>query len=396
MSRSRILICFLALLFGAASSRAGIFGTVRGIVHDPQHRPIEAAQVTLRARSSDWTQHTQTNADGEFSIDAVPAGEYTVRLERAGFRPIDQAIAVSSDSAPVLHFAMQLSNVAEKVEVSAALDPLSPEASAARSSVTRDQIERAPGADRTNSLAMITDFVPGAYMVHDQLHIRGGHQVSWLVDGVPVPNTNIASNVGPPFDPKDIDTIEIQRGGYSAEYGDRTYGVLNVITRSGFERNRQGELVVGYGSFHETNDQLSFADHTQRFAYYASLNGDRTDLGLQTPVAEVIHDLGSGLGGFTSLIFNPTATDQLRLVGSLRRDHFQIPNRPEDQAAGTRDIERERDAFVNFSWVHTRYRSPRCTADMTRASVCTALPSTTMIFSACKLPTAAAQTSNKN
>jgi hypothetical protein len=91
---------------------------------------------------------------------------------------------------------------------------------------------------------MVTQFVPGAYMVHDQLHIRGGHQVSWLVDGVPVPNTNIASNVGPQFDPKDVDTIEIQRGGYSAEFGDRTYGVFNVITRSGFEYNREAEVAT--------------------------------------------------------------------------------------------------------------------------------------------------------
>ena len=100
-------------------------------------------------------------------------------------------------------------------------------------------------------------------MVHDQLHIRGGHQISWLVDGVPVPNTNIASSVGPQFDPKDIDTIEIQRGGYSAEFGDRTYGVFNVVPRSGFERNRDAELIGNYGSFHETNDQFSLGDHSE-------------------------------------------------------------------------------------------------------------------------------------
>ena len=230
---------------------------------------------------------------------------------------------------------------------------MNPESATTQATINRKEIEYTPGADRTNSLAMITDFVPGAYLVHDQLHIRGGHQVSWLVDGVPVPNTNIASNVGPQFDPKDIETIEMQRGGYSAEYGDRTYGVFNVITRSGFERNREAELVVSYGSFHETNNQISFGDHTNRFAYYASLNGNRTDLGLQTPTSEVLHDLGSGFGGFASLIFNATAADQLRLVTSARMDLFQIPNTPDDQAAGTRDIERERDGFVNFSWVHT-------------------------------------------
>jgi outer membrane receptor protein involved in Fe transport len=41
------------------------------------------------------------------------------------------------------------------------------------------------------------------------------------------------------------------------------------------------------------------------------------------------------------------------LVTSARADYFQVPNAPDDQAAGIRDIERERDAFVNFSWVHT-------------------------------------------
>ena len=125
--------------------------------------------------------------------------------------------------------------------------------------VDRQELARTPGAARTNSLAMITDFVPGAYMIHDQLHIRGGHQTSWLVDGVPVPNTNIASNLGPQFDPKDIDYLEVSRGSYGAEFGDRTYGVFNVIPRTGFERNRQAELVLSAGNFYQTNDPSASA-----------------------------------------------------------------------------------------------------------------------------------------
>jgi len=77
--------------------------------------------------------------------------------------------------------------------------------------VSRQQIAQTPGASRTNSLALITDYVPGSYVTHNQLHIRGGHQVTWLVDGVPVANTNIADTVGPQFDPKDIDYLEVQR-----------------------------------------------------------------------------------------------------------------------------------------------------------------------------------------
>ena len=70
-----------------------------------------------------------------------------------------------------------------------------------------------------------------------------------------------------PVRSEDIDTIEIQRGGYSAEFGDRAYGVFNVVPRSGFERDREAELLLNYGNFHETNDQVSLGDHSDRAAY---------------------------------------------------------------------------------------------------------------------------------
>jgi outer membrane receptor protein involved in Fe transport len=200
---------------------------------------------------------------------------------------------------------------------------------------------------------MITNYVPGSYLTHDQLHVRGGHQVSWLIDGVAIPNTNIASNLGPQIDPKDIDTLETQRGSYSADYGDRTYGVLNVAPRTGFERNNEAELVLSAGNFYQTDDQLNFGGHTNRFAYYASLSGNRTNLGLQTPTSEVVHDAANGFGGFTSLIFNVDPQNQLRLIAQSRRDFYQVPVDPSDPTTVLRDVNRENDSFAAFSWVRT-------------------------------------------
>jgi hypothetical protein len=353
MRRLGCFICLAILLFGAPLARASIFGNIRGIVHDPQHRPIEGATATLRAVSSDWSKTAKTNQDGEFEFDAVSVGDYRITISHPGFTTLEQTLTVNSGAAPILHFPLEIASVSQSVEVTASANQVNPESSTTQNSISRSAIAQTPGADRTNSLAMITEYVPSATVVHDQLHIRGGHQVSWLVDGVPVPNTNIASNVGPQFDPKDIDYLEVQRGGYSAEYGDRTYGMFNVVPRTGFERNNQADLVTSFGSLYQTNDQLSFGSHTRRFAYYASVNGNRTDRGLEPPAAKEIHDLGSGLGGFTSLIFNATPNDQLRLVSSSRQDHYQAPNTPGDQAAGIRDVENEHDAFVNFSWLHT-------------------------------------------
>jgi len=353
LERRDICLGLALFLFFGALARATIFGNVRGIVHDPQHRPVGGAQVTMRARASEWSETTQTGPEGDFEFLAVPLGEYIVAITARGFSPLETNLTVASSSAPILHFPLKLPVMKQTVEVRGSVETIETETSATGTMISREQIERAPGADRSNSLAMITDFVPSAYVSHNMLHVRGGHEVSWWVDGVPVPNMSIASNVAPQFDPKDIDYLEMQRGGLSAEYGDRTFGIINVVTRSGFERNNQGEVVTSFGNFNSTYNQISFGSHTGRFAYYASLNGNRSDLGLETPTAVVLHDQASGLGGFSSLIFNATPADQLRLVASLRNDHYQVPNTPEQQATGIRDIDRERDAFANFSWVHT-------------------------------------------
>ncbi len=365
-----LVLIFCVVVIGSAPLRSEIFGNVHGVVHDPQHRPIPDAAVDLKAQHSEWTQHQKTNENGEFDFSAVPLGEYTVTVTVTNFQTASQSLVVSSGSSPVLHFQLELASITNKTVVTgepitASVDSVTP-----TTLLSRLDVQETPGADRSNSLAIITDYVPGAYITHDQLHIRGGHQTSWLVDGVPVPNTNIASNLGPQLDPKDFDYMEVNRGSYGAEFGDRTYGVFNLVPRTGFERNNEAELVLSGGSFYQTNAQLSFGSHTERFAYYASVNGNRSDLGLQPPVPQVVHDATNGYGGFTSLIFNVNPSNQLRFVTSLRRDYYQIPYdpnpndsenapiygnpaQPQYMSIGLRDDQHEGDAFVNFSWVHT-------------------------------------------
>jgi len=347
---------FVVFLLAALPVFSTVFGTVRGIVHDPQHRPVQDVTVTLKAKTSSYVQTAQTDPNGEFHFDAVPLGEYRVTASAASFAAEEQSIAVLSGTAPILHFELKLGSQRESIIVSADAGTAQLESITPATLVNRLEISDTPGASRTNSLALITDYVPGSYVVHDQLHVRGGHQVTWLIDGVAIPNTNIASNLGPQVDPKDIDTMEAQRGSYSADYGDRTYGIFNVAPRTGFERDNEAELVLSGGNFYQTDDQFNFGGHTNRFAYYASVNGNRTNLGLQTPTSAVIHDAANGFGGFTSLIYNADSQDQLRLVAQLRRDFYQVPFDPNDpgtQGQFLRDANRENDSFVTFSWVRT-------------------------------------------
>src|SRR5262249_20224763 len=220
-------LCLVMLLFPPLLS-ATIFGTVSGTIHDPTDRAIPGAEITIHSLTSNWSQNATSDSEGAFEFNAVPVGDYSITVRVTGFGPMEQRVTVVSGSAPMLRFALKLAAVTQSVEVSASLESISTQTSTPVSIVSRQEIARTPGADRTNSLNMITDYVPATYFTHDQLHIRGGHAVTWGIDGVPIPNTNIASNVGPHIDPKNIDYLEVLRGSYSADWGDRTYGVFNV------------------------------------------------------------------------------------------------------------------------------------------------------------------------
>lgn len=348
-------VYFLALVFWISGGlRAAAPGAVlHGITHDSEHRPIPGAVVTLTAASPAWSATARSNQNGEFEFNGVPPGEYTITANAAGFQRLAEKLEVRAEGNAVVHLQMRLAAVRQSVTVSGAPATLATETSTTQTVISSKEITQTPGAGLANSMAMITDFVPGATMVHDMLHVRGGHQESWFFDGIPVLNTNIASNVGPLIDPRNVESLQAQTGGYASEYGDRTYGFFNVVTPSGFDRNGEGDLIATYGSFNQTDDLLSFGSHTERFAYYASVDGNRSDLGLATPTPMAIHDQTSGLSGFASILYNPSAENQLRVIASLDGTHFQIPNDPAAQASGIRDLDLERNDMLGFTWAHS-------------------------------------------
>ena len=354
----------VVLLATSIPARATVFASVRGVVHDTQHRPIQGARITLDATQSEFELRGTTNGNGEFEFPQTPLGIYRVEIVADGFTATHEELSVRSGTNPTLHIAMTPAGATETIVVSGSSSAnLTTDTVTPTTLITRNEIDQTPGAGRTLGMQMITDYVPGSYVTHDMLHIRGGHQTSWLIDGISIPNTKIGSNVGPQIDPKDIDQLETQRGSYAADIGDRTYGVFNVLPRNGFERNRDAELLLTGGNLYTGEAQLSFGDHSARTAWYTSLTGSRSNYGLSTPVPGIYHDATNSESVFGSLIRNQTARDQIRLDAQYRQDFFQIPYDPDQNdweqqsdyysSYGLRDSQKERDSFVIFNWVRT-------------------------------------------
>src|ERR1700722_13422042 len=72
----RRVVCFLLLLLmgvvGTGHALASVFGQVEGVVHDPHHRPVAGAQITVRAGRSDLSYTAVSGADGTFRVSALP------------------------------------------------------------------------------------------------------------------------------------------------------------------------------------------------------------------------------------------------------------------------------------------------------------------------------------
>src|SRR5207237_343968 len=101
--------------FSSSARRLPSARPLADVPHDPQHRPVEGAVVTVHSATSDWSETASSNGLGEFGLNNVPLGRYLVSVSAPGFSANDQEIAVSSSSTVEIHFALQVATLEQKV-----------------------------------------------------------------------------------------------------------------------------------------------------------------------------------------------------------------------------------------------------------------------------------------
>ncbi|MGE5326545.1 MAG: TonB-dependent receptor [Deltaproteobacteria bacterium] len=228
-------------------------GAVQGTVFDPDGRAVPRASVSLLS-STKAVERRQTDAEGKFSFENIPAGAYQLFAMTPGMSaaPVDVQVRENESSKTDLHLA--LSAVEQRVVVSASLGgALAPEVGSSVSVVSRNEIE-ARGAQ--NAFEVLTG-VPGLDVSLSgrrggvaNAFIRGGESDYTMVmmDGIQL------NQFGGLFDlsqlPADgLEHIEILRGPQSALYGSNAVtGVIDLVSRRGDGPPRFTALAEG-GSF---------------------------------------------------------------------------------------------------------------------------------------------------
>src|SRR5437867_3740938 len=101
--------------------------------------------------------------------------------------------------------------------------------------------------------------------------------------------------------PDVIDTANIMTGGFSAEYGNRFGGVVDVVTKSGLTMQNDGSVSVNGGQAGRRNVSGEFGGHRGRVGYYVFGSMSESDRFLSPPDPEAIHDGARGGHAFVQL-----------------------------------------------------------------------------------------------
>ena len=150
--RVRSAMLLLVILIAPTALHAADVSGVRGVVHDPNHLPIAQAQVTLKSATSEWSETATTNHTGEFAFISVPIGDYVLTVSQPGFETKSQIVTVTSGFSPVAHVQLAKGSTLEAVTVTAAMDTALPVMATPTTVISREDIERTPGASRRTIL----------------------------------------------------------------------------------------------------------------------------------------------------------------------------------------------------------------------------------------------------
>ncbi len=239
------------LVFGLAGADIGLAqttGTVEGSITDQNGAALPGVTVELAGPNLQGTRTAVTAADGRYRFPSVPPGPYTVTASLTGFGSVQKKATVSLDATQTVNLQLALTASAE-VTVTGEAPLVDTTSTTTGSSYNAAVISKLPVG---RNYADIVFSQPGVQADFGETQGRSqaisiygstSSENMFLIDGV---NT---TNVIKGFQGKDINNefvqeVEVKTGGYQAEYGRNTGGVVNVITKSGGNEFHGG--VFGY------------------------------------------------------------------------------------------------------------------------------------------------------
>jgi outer membrane receptor protein involved in Fe transport len=242
---SAVVIAALLAVTSVASAQETT-GTLAGRITDAQGLAVPGATVTVTGAQG--SRSTVSDGDGRFSMPFLPPGAYDVRAELQGFKVVDvKAVAVALGQTQTMAIKMEVGGLTETVEVTGSTTVVDTQSTTIGATMTDELLKNVPIGRRFADTIYMAPGVSsggGTGQMSAGASIGGGSGLEnqYVVDGVNITNTGYGSlgsysivfgslGNGVTFD--FMKEVQVKTGGYEAEYGQSTGGVVNVVTKSG-------------------------------------------------------------------------------------------------------------------------------------------------------------------
>ena len=232
-------LCLALTAFGQADR-----GTITGTVTDPANAVVPNATVVARNADNGLVSQTTTTSTGSYTIPSVPAGNWDVSVEVAGFKKFTQnGITVRVAQTARVDVVLQVGSTSESVTVTSDAPLLNTENAEQTHNISGERLNALPinfgvsdGGYVRSPFAFI-NLMPGASnQAQNTVRVNGmpNNSHTMRFEGQESTNTNSARGVNE-IQPsvEAIQDIALQTSNFAAEYGQVGGGLFNFTAKSG-------------------------------------------------------------------------------------------------------------------------------------------------------------------
>ena len=294
MPRTSLVILILCLLFlltqalSQACAQDAATGAIHGTVVDLHDLRIPGATIAVVNAATGARYSCTSDAEGRFSIDLLPPGDYSARVAAWGMSPqITPQLHVDVGAAAELEFRLTVAGTTEKVTVSGAPALVETQPAAVSTLLDERAIADLPINGRRFSDLMLLS--PGVTQdprsltsaTNGDLSFGGirGFQNSFLVDGGDFNNAFFAQARGLyrapyQFSNEVVQEFRVSSNSSGAELGRAGGAVVNVVTKSGTNHwHGTGMYYIRDSGFGAADAFMTFKPHSRQQQGGATLGG---------------------------------------------------------------------------------------------------------------------------
>ncbi len=257
MSKIILALIMIAILFTIASADEIKKGSISGTVIDSETRSaLPGVSVILLGTE----KGAVSSSDGEFTIENVPVGNYSLKFRLLGYEVMLKAdIIVRPKRITFVKAELNESAIeVDEVVITTGYFAERQDAPASNVSFSNEEIRRMPGtAGDVSRMIMGLPSIAKYDNTQNTLYVRGGasFENGFYVDNIEIPNINHfpeQSSSGGPVGLINVDLVsdvEFHSGAFPARYGDRLSSVMDIDFRDGNREEFDAQLDLGFAGF---------------------------------------------------------------------------------------------------------------------------------------------------